>query len=361
MHINGHELAGRVFSPGTNVEPMSKHSTKSCLIVNARSDKAVDNTSDALLVLQAQGWRVDVRQKFHKGDGTRLANEAVHDGFDVVIACGGDGTVSEIVDGLAGTDVAVGVLPGGTANVWAHEIGMSPRMRVAAMQLASAESVRIDVGHVVVNGDVGRHFLLMAGLGLDGAIMAHVSRPLKNRIGPLAVGVAAAEALPSFKAVPIRAEMDGVHWQGKVAQVVLGNTRLYGGFTRMTPYAYVDDGLLDLCLVTPDGVVGAARQAASLLFRQRPSAVSAELYRAASVTIRAALEMPLQLDGGAIQQKQEDPHSEGVVYQFSAKPKAVIALLPRTYDGELLTTGSLLASNGHCNGKKHKTKAKKAK
>ncbi|HEX6506635.1 MAG TPA: diacylglycerol kinase family protein [Chloroflexota bacterium] len=338
---------------------MSKHSTRACLIVNARSRRAVAIVSDALPILRAQGWRVEVRQKHHKGEAAKLAAVAVGEGFDVVIACGGDGTVSEVVDGVAGTDLAVGTLPGGTANVWAHEIGVSMRPQVAAMQLAVSERLRIDVGRVKVNGHHGRHFLLMAGLGLDGAIMQRVSRSLKNRIGPLAVGVAAAEALPSFRAVPVRAELDGAHWQGKVAQIVIGNTRLYGGFTKLTPDAYIDDGVLDVCFITPGGLMGTTRQAASLLFRRHPSEESAELYRAAEVTIHAPQEMPFQLDGGAVHQKHEKLGADGLVYEFSAVPQAVTVLVPRTYDRDLLQRGVPGAMEDGRSRKKRKGKRNK--
>ena len=86
----------------------------------------------------------------------------------------------------------------------------------------------------------------MAGLGLDGAVIAGVSKPLKNRIGPLAVGLAALRALPGFHVVPVRVEIDDVQWYGRISQIVIGNTRRYAGFTRITGGAYIDDGLLDL-------------------------------------------------------------------------------------------------------------------
>src|SRR5947209_315007 len=109
-----------------------------CLITNPRSGRGGIDLSEPLSVLHAQGWEITVRQKLHGGHATELAREAARDGYDVVVDCGGDGTLSEIVDGVVGTDVAVGVLPGGTQNVWAHELGISPRLRVAAAQLVGA-------------------------------------------------------------------------------------------------------------------------------------------------------------------------------------------------------------------------------
>jgi YegS/Rv2252/BmrU family lipid kinase len=340
---------------------VSKHAVRACLIVNPRSGGGGVDLTDALLVLAANHWEFEIREKLHKGYGVKLAKQAAADGFDVVVACGGDGTVSEVVDGLAGTDVAVGTLPTGTENVWSREIDVSPRLRVAATQLVGAERLRVDVGHAQINGRHGQHFLLMAGLGLDGAVMSRVSRTVKNKIGPLAVGLAVAEALPTFRSTPIRAEVDGVSWQGKITQLVVGNTRRYGGFTRMTADAYIDDGLLDVCFITTDGAADVTRQATSLLLRQRPSETSAETYRAKKLAVFAPSVLPLQLDGGAIDQGDIEVESEGVVYEFSVLPRAVTVLVPKTYDGELLESGSLRASEQPLNGKTGKAKRKKHK
>jgi hypothetical protein len=219
-------------------------------------------------------------------------------------------------------------------------MGISTRLRVAAVQLAGASRRRVDVGHVTINGRHGRHFLLMAGLGLDGAVIARVSKPLKNRIGPLAVGLAAVQALPSFNAVPVRVELDGLHWQGRVSQIVVGNTRGYGGFTQITADARVDDGLLDVCLITASGLVSAGRQLTSLVVHHRPSPATAETYRAAHVTIQSPVALPLQVDGGAVRLKKDAPTADGMVYSFSTVAEGVCVLVPRTYDGTLFEHAS---------------------
>lgn len=328
-----------------------KGPVRACLIISPRSGGGTFRLDEALPVLLAQGWDVAVREKRKKGDATRLAHEAAKDGYDPIVNCGGDGTLNEIVEALTGTDVAVGTIPGGTENVWSKEVGISPRSRVAATQLVASERVRVDVGRVEIDGKHAHHFLMMAGIGADGAVMGRVSRSLKDRLGPLAVGVAAAEAAPSLKAVSIRADLDGVRWEGKVTEVIVGNTRRYGGFTRVTPEAFMDDGLLDVCLFTADGIVEAGRQMASLLFRQQPSTATAELYRASAIVVRALSPLPLQLDGSAIEENGADSEVE---YRFSVVPHGLTVLVPRTYDGELFEHG--LPPNGHGKGKKGKKK-----
>lgn len=314
---------------------MANRVVRACLITNPRSGRGGIDLSEPLEVLQAHGWEVSVRHKLHGGQATELARQAVRSGFDVVVNCGGDGTLSEIIDGVMGSDVAVGTLPGGTANLWAHEVGISQRLRVAALQLASAERRRVDVGHVTINGRHGQYFMLMAGLGLDGAVISRVSKPLKNMIGPAAVGLAAVQALPKFRAIPVQVTLNDVQWEGRVSQIVVGNTRRYGAFTRITPDAFIDDGQLDVCLITATDVVSAGRQFGSLLLHQRPSPDSAEYYRASSITVRSPSSLPLEVDGGSVSLKKMQPTKEGVVYNFTLVAQGITMLLPRTYDNQL--------------------------
>jgi YegS/Rv2252/BmrU family lipid kinase len=317
---------------------------KALLITNPRSGRGQIDLSEALEVLQAHGWQIQVREKKHGGQATALAQAGARAGCDVVVACAGDGTVSEVVDGLVGTDVAAGVLPGGTANLWAREIGISPHLAVAARQLAGAARRRVDVGHVSVNDRHGQHFLLMAGLGFDGAVMASLSKRLKRRMGKLAVGVAALQALPTYEPVEIHAEIGAVRWQGVVNQVTVANTRRYGGFTYITGDARIDDGLLDICLFKATSVIGVARQLGSLVLRQQPSMASAEMYRAASLVIQAPRVLPLQIDGGVVRLRKVKAKHGAVTYVFKTIAGAITMLVPREYDGVLFQHDALLST-----------------
>lgn len=308
---------------------------RACLITNPHSSHGVPDLTAPLRILRANGWDVEVRQKHHGGEATKLARQAAKDGCNVVVDCGGDGTLDEIVDGVMGTDVAVGTLPGGTENIWAHEAGISLHLDVAATQLAGATRHRVDVGRLTINGGKPRHFILFAGLGYDGALEAHVSTPLKDRIGKAAIVLAGVEAIPALRRVPVHVELDGVHWEGKVCQIVLSNSRKYGGFTQMTPDAYMDDGQLDVCLITAGGPIALTRQALSLVFAKHPSADGAEIYRAAHVTITAPQVLPVQVDGGDGDFGHIEAGPHGVVYEASVVSQAVTMLVPRTYDGTL--------------------------
>lgn len=321
---------------------MTARHVKACLITNPNSSHGVPNLSQPLAILRAHGWEVAVREKQHGGHATKLAHEAIKEGCNVVVDCAGDGTLNEVVAGVIGTDAAVGTLPGGTENLWAHEVGISTRLAVAATQLVGAERRRVDVGRLTVNSKHATYFILMAGVGFDGAVVERVNKRLKHRIGKFAVGLAGVEALPDFKVVPVRVEMDGIHWEGKVCQVVLGNTRKYGGFTQMTPGAFMDDGRLDVCLITAHGPMSTLRQAASLVLARHPSAASAETYRAAHVSLRSPVLLAAQVDGGSVDLDGEKPKGGGdVTYEFDVVAQGVSLLVPRAYDGALFQPARL--------------------
>ncbi|HEX9038696.1 MAG TPA: diacylglycerol kinase family protein [Ktedonobacterales bacterium] len=335
------------------------------LITNPRSGRGGVDLSDPLSILREHGWDVSVRQKLHGGHATELAREAAQEGCHVVVDCGGDGTLNELVEGVLGTETAVGVLPGGTANVWAHEIGVAPDLRLAAMQLVDAERRRMDAGQVTVNGKHKTHFILMAGVGIDGAIVERINKALKNRIGVAAVGLAALQALPAAQIVPVRVQMGDLRWAGRVSEVIVGNTRGYGSFTKVTADAFADDGMFDVCLMTATGALSAARTIGPLLFQRKPDPEVAQYYRAAHVTLQSPVVLPLQVDGGTVHLQDEAPTAEGVVYEFSLLAGAVTMLIPRTYSGELFRPAQLAEISATppltMNGKAASGKAGKAR
>ncbi len=322
------------------------HTVRACLITNPKGGRGGIDLAPILPVLAAHGWDVTVRQKQGGGHATELAREAVAEGFDVVVADGGDGTVGEVVDGVVGTDVAVGVLPGGTANLWAKEIGVSSDLAEAALQLVAAQRRRIDVGHVTINGKKGQHFLLMAGLGLDAAVVSKLNKGLKKRIGMLAYLPAIGRALPQSAPFPVRVDLDGVAWQGDVLQIVVGNTRRYASVTSVTPEALIDDGRLDVALLTPSNPVSAVRQITTLVARNRPALTTARTDRVGQLTVRTMDVAPLQTDGGRVKQKKVKAGEEGVVYRFTVRARALTVLVPRDYSGALFQTGPIAAPVG---------------
>lgn len=206
---------------------------------------------ETLAVLRGYGWRVDLWYTQAPRDGEQLARKAVEQKANLVIAAGGDGTINEIVQGLIGSETALGVLPNGTVNVWARELGIPLDDAGARDVLLNGQTRRVDLG--CVNG---RYFLLMVGIGLDGEVTQAVQRKLLKRLGVLGYALAALWLGPGYSGFPVTIQIDGNELKTRALQIFVGNTQLYAGAFKFTWQARCDDGLLDLCVVRKRNLLG---------------------------------------------------------------------------------------------------------
>ena len=268
------------------------------IVRNPRARRAPSERELSLAAgpLRDAGWEVELRNSSAPGDATELAAEAALAGADLVVACGGDGTVHEVVNGLAGTNTALGVAPAGTADVWAREAFIPRGVPAALALLPHARRARADLG--MVNG---RHFLLMCGIGLDAEAVRRVDAwpRAKRRLGRAAyLAVGAAVALGA-RPVPAAVTVDGETQRRELLLALAGNTRLYGGVVRLTAAALMDDGLLDLCLFHGSGIVHHARLALRALRGglDRRAGDGIDYRRAAHIVITPERALPVQADG----------------------------------------------------------------
>jgi YegS/Rv2252/BmrU family lipid kinase len=255
------------------------------------------------------------------GDGRRLAREAAEAGFDLVMAAGGDGTINEVINGLAGTATALATLPLGTMNVWARELRLPLQPRAAAAAMLSWQVRPIDLGRA---GE--RYFLLMAGIGFDAAITAGVRADEKRRLGALAYVLRGIEQTLSVRGSRTRLIIDGRMVAGRVLMVVVGNSQLYGGLVKITHRASIDDGLLDICVIRGDNGISAIRRLFAILRRRYSHDPEIEYYRGRSVQVVARPRLPVQVDGDAIGQTP---------MTFTVAPRALRALLPNDLPEDL--------------------------
>jgi YegS/Rv2252/BmrU family lipid kinase len=346
-----------------------------CLVVHPRSGKNLASVPGIVAVFTAAGWTTDVVIKESKGQTMELAARAAEAGYDLVIAYGGDGTVNHVVNGVlafAGKrNAAVGVIPGGTANVWAAEVGIPSDPVRAARSLVESDVRNVDVGHVGVESislgsgsserdrhatsaaGARRHFLLMAGLGVDATLMSRTPTELKHKIGVAAVVLTALRQLPSLRTFPAGLRTTGggateQQWEGRALQLVVGNTRLYGKVARMTPDAHIDSGELDLSVITASSRFSAFKQVIAVMLRGRPAHAHSRAFRSADFSVSAPASVDLQLDGSAVKLKKyltasakealaraPDPGRATVNYRFSAVPGALRIAIPHAYDGTL--------------------------
>jgi len=277
----------------------------------------------AAAVWREHGWQVELRPTAGAGDATAIARAAAEQGYDVVIAAGGDGTINEVVNGLAGTRTALGTLPVGTVNVWAREIGLPLQPRATAEALLRAQVRSVDLG---LAGE--RYFLLMAGVGFDAAVVGEVRGAEKRRLGIFAYVWRAVGVAVRFRGQRTRVLIDGKRARGRVLLVVLGNSQLYGGVVKITARAVIDDGLLDVCIIKGTSLLSAPRRVVSIVLRRYHLDPRIEYHRARSVRVETQRPLPVQVDGDHI---GETPMT------FTIVPGALRALLPAELPPDLLS------------------------
>lgn len=270
----------------------------------------------AVACLRQQGWEIAVAQTRERGQAGALAQKAVAQGYPAVLACGGDGTVNEVIQALVGTPVALGLLPCGTANVFAHEVNIPLGPLAAAKALLGAIPRRLDVGRAN-----GRYFLLFAGVGFDAAVVRWVEAHPKTKraFGPLAfIGAGLGIGL-SYRPTAIRLTLDGQLIQRDAALILVCNVRRYGLVT-MAPQARPDDGLLEVFVFSGRGLGQRVRQFRAVLRGQTGSAPGVESYQARALHIAADHPLPIQVDG--------EPAGTTPL-QCTVLPRAVTVLIPR--------------------------------
>ena len=254
--------------------------------------------------LKRRGWSIEYQVTEKSGDTTRLSRAAAQEGYDVVIVAGGDGTVNEAVNGLAGTRTALGVLPVGTGNMWAKQLGVPTytltnplRLFEAAAGLAEGTIRRIDVGRVN-----DRHFLCWAGIGLDAQVTAELEPRQRHtkRLGALPYAIAAILVARDFKGVRTRVFLDGKIVRGRTLLVLVSNIQQYIGTLRVAPEARIDDGLLDVFVFKGLGFPYAVRHLLKIISQrllQDPRVVHRQ---AREVEVWTEWATPVQVDGDPI-------------------------------------------------------------
>ena len=203
--------------------------------------------------LDAIGSQCALKATTAPGDARRLATEAVGEGFELIVAAGGDGTVNEVLNGIGDAPdgfnrARFGVLPLGTVNVFARELRIPARIERAWEVLQQGREMRVDLPHAEfsTNGVHQRqYFVQLAGAGLDARAIELVDWEHKKKIGPLAYVVAGLKALREQK-TKIIVHADGREIAGEL--VLIGNGRLYGGSYEIFPVADLHDGRLDICI-----------------------------------------------------------------------------------------------------------------
>ena len=239
------------------------------------------------------------------GDARRLAAVAVGEGFENVVAAGGDGTVNEVLNGIGDAPEGfarsrLGVMPLGTINVFARELVLPFGLKAAWGVIRQGREKRIDLPRVEFarpGGREGRYFAQLAGAGLDARAVELVQWSLKKKIGPLAYVLAGLNAL---RETPPRITVAGDGGSATGELVLIGNGRLYGGSFHIFPQADLINGRLDVCVFPRARLSTVIRCGLPLLLRGRLPASTYEAFQATSFTLSSATPTPLEADGELI-------------------------------------------------------------
>jgi YegS/Rv2252/BmrU family lipid kinase len=222
---------------------------------NARRTKL----DEARRILESRGIRADLAETTGPGEATEIARRASGEGRQLVIACGGDGTINEVVNGLAasqnGDRVPLALLPAGTANVLAKELELSWDIPTAADQLARGEvrDVALGLATPLLDAQKARYFLSVAGAGPDGRITYAVDLELKARMGILAYWLQGAREVFNYKFQHFRVTSESQSFD--VSLVIVGRTKHYGGPFKITTQADLFEDQFELLgLTTKSGL-----------------------------------------------------------------------------------------------------------
>jgi YegS/Rv2252/BmrU family lipid kinase len=253
----------------------------------------------ALELLTKRGWEVTQRETQGKGDALIYAQEAISSGYEAVIVAGGDGTVNEVVNGLVGSDLALGVLPLGTGNVWAREIGMPfatplhpPHLLAGAQALTEGLICAADLGQA---GE--KTFLLWTGVGFDAQIVEKLNPRLKRYLGPLAYIFSGLSLALEPLATPVTLTIDGKEISRKALFIEISNVRLYAAILRLAPEACLDDGLLEITIFKGEGILALIRHFFKMLICRHLRDPQVERYKGKKIRLTAPSPLPVHIDG----------------------------------------------------------------
>jgi diacylglycerol kinase (ATP) len=219
--------------------------------------------------VEAQGWTVDLVDTEAVGDARRLAETCDAARYGVIAVAGGDGTINEVVNALARRDdaPALAIIPLGTANVLAHELGLSFKAAAIAHTMVSGRALAMHPGEACNGGDP-RCFSLMAGAGFDAKVVAGVSAPLKRRLGRAAYVWRSMIETRRYRPVRYAVEIDGVRHEA--ASVIVTRGRHYAGPYVVAPLATLAEPVLHVCLFERWGRSHTLRFGLALLMGRLP-------------------------------------------------------------------------------------------
>ena len=235
--------------------------------------------------------RWPVRISSRAGEAEALARRAVEEGFGRVVAAGGDGTVNHVANGIAGSDAALGILPMGTVNVFAMELGLPVNDLERCWEIVEAGHMR----RVDLPSANGKYFVQLGGIGLDAQAVKETTLTFKRSLGPLSYLISAAHIAARQPPKLLIESEDAPVQEGSF--VLIGNGRLYGGPFPFFKQAVVDDGLLDVVLFKRLGFLEIIKYLHDVVFSSDIRVPEIEYFQTRQLRVSSEQDVPVELDG----------------------------------------------------------------
>lgn len=274
------------------------------VVINPSKFAAPDDARATITSIAAgHGWRVRFFETTVDDPGFGQGRKALSARPDMVLACGGDGTVRAVAQSLAATSQRMGILPAGTGNLLARNLELPLDLAAAVDAALTGTDREIDVGWVSLDGGDQQAFLVMAGVGYDAEIMADAPE-LKAKVGGAAYVVSGVRKL-NGKQQKVRLQLGGRVLTRTVRTVLIGNCGKLPGGIDLMPNAKIDDGILDVLVLSPKGMTGWASLAAKVIARKHHDHPAAEQFHGPSLTVSSGGALIAQVDGDPIGETRE--------------------------------------------------------
>ncbi|MFJ7679452.1 diacylglycerol kinase [Peribacillus sp. NPDC097198] len=266
------------------------------LIYNPTSGReAIKKSLPAVLAkLEAAGYEASTHATTGAGDATNAAKIAIERGYDIVIAAGGDGTIYEVVNGLADAEKRpkLGIIPTGTTNDFARALHLPKSIEGAADIIANGHTMPIDIGKMNE-----KYFINIAGGGRLTELTYDVPIKLKTMLGQLAYYIKGIEMLPSIKPTEVSIEYDGKLFEGEIMLFLVANTNSVGGFEKLAPDASLNDGMFTLLILKKANLADIVRIVTLAMRGEHIHDRNVIYVKANRIKITSKKEMMLNLDG----------------------------------------------------------------
>lgn len=252
------------------------------------------NLADVLQKLEEAGYETSCHATTGLGDATKAANLAVERRYDLVVAAGGDGTIHEVVNGLAEKEYRpkLGIIPMGTTNDFARALHIPRDIEAATNIIIQGDTIPIDIGRIN-----DKYFINIAGGGRITELTYEVPSKLKTMLGQLAYYLKGVEMLPSIKSTEVSIEYDGKLFEGEAMLFLVGLTNSIGGFEKLAPDASINDGLFSLLILKKTNLADFIKVATLAIRGEHVNDPNVIYTQANHIKVKSTEKVQLNLDG----------------------------------------------------------------